>query len=430
MDAQTILDIKPALREFLCAFRRCMGYVGNNAHLETYVCGQLGPLERKSVEPIALAAGVPPRTLQEFLGLFKWNESAVRDVLQRRVAAGHAHPHSVGIIDETSFAKKGNKTACVQRQHCGCLGKTENCMVSVHLGYAAGDFHTLLDGEPFLPEETWHADRPRCRAAGIPDQVVYRAKWQIALGQLERANANGVRFAWLTFDEYYGGKPPFLRELDARGQNYVGEVPSSFYVWTREPEALHRTTARTRKRDRPKLKVRNLKATSVAKIAAHSPVLRAAPWQHYRIRDGTKGPMVGEAKCIPVWIKDENGLPGRPHHLLVARNIDDGTLKYFLSNAPPQTAVETLLLVAFSRHRVERMFEDSKTELGLDHFEVRRYRAICRHLILGAVSHLFLAEFHAAVKKTPRADGAAGADGDLETGAGVEPRGPLFASVG
>jgi SRSO17 transposase len=178
--------------------------------------------------------------LQEFLSLARWDEGAARDRLQRRVARRHGAPNSVGVIDETSYVKKGNETACVQRQHCGAAGKTENCVVSVHLGYAAGDFHTLLDGEPYLPKKTWHNNRVRCRAAGIPDEVVYRPKWQMALQQYRRAVSNGVRFAWMTFDEGYGGKPPFLRELDACGQNYVGEIPVSFVGWTVPPEVLHR----------------------------------------------------------------------------------------------------------------------------------------------------------------------------------------------
>ncbi len=107
-------------------------------------------------------------------------------------------------------------------------GRLKNCVVSVHLGYAAGEFHALLDGELYLPEETWHEDRARCRKAGIPDEGVYRAKWKIALGQIQRALGNGVRFAWLTFDEGYGGKPTFLREIDALGQHDAGGIPSSF----------------------------------------------------------------------------------------------------------------------------------------------------------------------------------------------------------
>ncbi|HEB80129.1 MAG TPA: transposase [Rhodospirillales bacterium] len=280
----------------------------------------------------------------------------------------------------------------------------ENCVVSVHLGYAAGDFHTLLDGDPYLPEESWHNDRVRCRAAGIPDDVVYRPKWQMALTQYRRAVGNGVRFAWLTFDEGYGGKPPFLRELDACGQNYVGEIPVSFVGWTVPPEILHRQLSRDKRMGRPRkfprLKVRHTPACEVRDLLKYSPIVRRIPWVAYRVKDGQKGPMVWEAKCVPFWIKDQRGLPIGPHHLLICRSALDPTeVKFFLCNAPTDTPVTTtLLLVAFDRWRIERMFEDSKGELGLDHFEVRRYGSLCRHLLLTCVSHLFLAEYRQCKK--------------------------------
>ena len=399
MDADTILRIKASLTEYLHTFDDCFGRITARRHLDTYVLGQLSDLERKSIEPMADAAGTPPRDLQQFLGLYRWDESALRDLLQQRVARRHAHRHSVGIIDETSFVKKGDQTACVQRQHCGAVGKPENCVVSVHLGYATPEFHTLIDGTLYLPEETWHEDRTRCRGAGIPEDVVYRPKWRIALEQLRRARANGLRFAWMTFDEGYGSKPPFLRELDALGQNYVAEVPANFHVWTKKPDVLYRDTPGRggRPRQFPRLKQQNNPTLEVRNVATYSPLFRRQDWHDYRVKDGTKGPMVWKVKRLTVWLKDENGLPGAPHHLLVAINALDSTeVKYFLSNAPQDTPVETLLLVAFSRWKIERMFQDGKGELGLDHFEVRKYLSIQRHLIVTCVSYLFLAEFQQA----------------------------------
>lgn len=115
---------------------------------------------------------------------------------------------------------------------------------------------------------------------------------------------------------------------------------------------------------------------------------------------------------MPIWIKDENGLPVGPYHLLIARSVPNPTaVKFFLSNAPADTAVELLLLVAFGRWRIERMFEDSQGELGLDHFEVRRYCSLCRHLLLTCVSYLYLAEFRPRQKKRSATDGVPGADG-------------------
>ncbi len=435
MDAQAILEIRPALTAYLHEFDGCFANVRSQRHLATYVSGQLSDLHRKSIEPMADAAGVPPRTLQEFLSLARWDEGAARDRLQRRVARRHGHPHSIGTIDETSYVKKGDQTACVQRQHCGAAGKTENCVVSVPLGYAAGDFHTLLDGEPYLPQETWHDNRVRCQAAGIPDDVVYRSKWQMALTQYRRAVGNGVRFAWLTFDEGYGGKPPFLRELDACGQNYVGEIPVSFVGWTVPPEILHRQLPCDQRMGRPRkfprLKVRHTPACEVRDLLKYSPILRREPWVAYHVKDGEKGPMVWEAKCVAFWVKDEQKLPVGPYHLLICRNALDPTeVKFFLSNAPMDTPVTELLLVAFDRWRIERMFEDSKGELGLDHFEVRRYGSLCRHLLLTCVSHLFLAEYCQRQKKRRGIDSASGVDGDADAGGPVVLRWPMLAESG
>ena len=166
MDASTIMPLKPELTRFLHQFDPCFGRVTSRRYLDLYVEGPLSELPRKSIEPMADALGVPPRNLQEFLGLYRWDEPAVRDSLQQYVARRHAHPRSVGVVDETSFAKKGQKTAGVQRQHCGAVGKIENCVVSVHLGYATPEFYSLVDGELFLPEKTWQQDRDRCRAVG------------------------------------------------------------------------------------------------------------------------------------------------------------------------------------------------------------------------------------------------------------------------
>ena len=435
MDASTILRIKPELTRFLNQFSGYFGRVTTRRYLNLYVEGQLSNLPRKSIEPMADAFGEPPRNLQEFLGLFRWDEQGLRDALQQYVARRQGHPQSVGVIDETSFVKKGNQTACVQRQYCGAVGKKENCVVSVHLGYATPEFYSLIDGEMFLPEQTWDQDRDRCRAAGIPDDVVYRPKWQMALEQYRRAVANGVRFAWWTFDEGYGGKGPFLRELEGLGQNYVAEVPASFPVWTRRPAVLYRASARDRKHRRwrryPRLKVKNNPKVEVRNVLAYSPRMREIAWQNYYVKEGSKGPMVWQAKRLKVYRADEQGLPTRPYHLLVARNaLDHAEVKYFLSNAPEPTSVETLLQVAFTRWIIERAFEDSKTELGMDHFEVRKFLSIQRHLILSSVSHVFLSEFclrHRGGKSGT--DGLPGPDCHRNAGAAVGAGGTLFAEV-
>lgn len=395
MDAAEIRGLKPKLLNYLRTYRDCFGRSDTRGHLTTYVEGQLSKLDRKSVEPIALAAGVAPRTLQQFLNFLEWDQEQLIDTLQWRVARDHTSDRSIGLIDETSCPKKGDKTPGVQRQWCGATGKQDNCVTTVHLGYAVDDFHCLLDSELFLPE-SWADDRPRCRAAHIPDAIVYRPKWQIALELFDHARANGVSFRYLTFDEGYGGKPEFLRQLAAREQLYVAEVPRTFTGWLSAPyvtDRPYRRHGRGRGRAVPRLGSGSAGAQSVEHHLHRTPGLKDQDWTRFRVKDTQKGPMVWEAKHVMLVPKDENGLPAEPLHLVVARNVRDVlAVKFFVSNAPPETPLKELLHVAFSRWRIERCFEDQKTELGFDHFEGRSYRGLKRHQAITAVTHLFLSE--------------------------------------
>ena len=395
MDADQIRRLKLELTRYLKRFDVCFMRRDTRTHFPVYIQGQLSELPGKSCEPMALASGMAPRTLQAFLAHYCWDEDRMRNRLQQIVGREHAGPNSIGVIDETSDVKKGDKTPGVQRQWCGAVGKKENCMVTVHLGYARGGFHCLVDGDLFLPE-SWSQDRPRCRAAGIADEVVYRPKWQIALALYDRAAENAMHFDWLTFDEGYGSKPLFLQGLEERGQRFVAEVPVTFSCWTAAPlvtDRPYRRGGRGRPRKMPRLRSDARPPSGVKDLLEHSPTLRDQPWVGYHVKDGQKGPIVWEAKHTRIVMKNAEGLPGVALHLIVARNaLDTNEVKYFVSNAPPQTQVSTLLLVAFSRWRVERCFQDQKQEIGLDQWEGRQYLGLKRHLILSCVSYLFLAQ--------------------------------------
>ena len=426
MDIPQIRKLKPKLKKFLKRFDHCFPRKDTRAHLPTYISGQLSDIPEKSVEPIALNAGVAPRTLQEFLSQHHWDHDRLRDQLQHIVRDEHSGPHSIGIIDETSDVKKGDKTPGVQRQWCGSVGKKENCLVTVHLGYAREGFHCLIDGELFLPE-SWSDDRPRCREAGIPDAMVYRPKWKIALELYDHALKNGMHFDWMTFDEGYGSKPDFLRGLNARNQKFVGEVPRSFTGWLKPPRIITRAfhkNGRGRGRKVPRLASGSRPAQGVEEML-EEPIFRDQAWQRWRVKDGKKGPMIWEVKHALFHPKDEDGMPGEAMHLLVARNVLDPKeeVKFFVSNAPPETPVSKLLLVGFSRWRVERCFEDQKSEIGLDQYEGRRYQGLKRHLILSCVSYLFLSRMREefggekpGVDGVPSAYGDRGADPELVAG--------------
>jgi SRSO17 transposase len=429
MDAKTIRGLQPMLARFLKRFDDCFARKDTRAHLAVYVNGQLSDLPRKSVEPIALAAGVPVRTLQEFLSQHRWLEDLARDRLQQIVAEEHACRHSVGVIDETSFVKQGKKTPGVQRQYLGTVGKQENGIITVHLAYAADDFHCLLDGELFLPE-SWARDPARCREAKIPEGMTYRPKTEIALELYDRARANGVRFAWLTFDEWYGGKPAFLRALDGREQRFVAEVPRTLMGWIDAPRVTDRPFHRERGRGRktPRIVSGSRPAVNVENMLKYSPELRDQEWVRYRVKDGQKGPMLWEVKHATFFLQGPDGLPIGPWRLVVARNVlDPSEIKFFVSNASSETSVGTILLAAFSRWRVERCFEDDKGEVGLDHYEGRRYPGLKRHLILSSISYLFLAETNQRLgKKKSRMDGLPSPHGGVGVDSLVVARRPRF----
>ncbi len=241
MTPEQIEELGPAFANYLEQFLFCCDYTQTFDLLGVYCRGLLSDLKRKTCAPIALAAGVAVRTLQEFLKDHHWSFAQARDTLQRHVAAVlPAQPDqglgTVGLVDETGIKKKGTKTPGVQRQYCGELGKKENCLVTVHLGVTRGCYKTLVDADLYLPQ-SWDDDRDRCVEAGIPDAVVYHPKWQLALGQIDRALAQGIVLDWLTFDEGYGDKPGFLGGLDDRRLRYVGEVPRSLACFATVPRA-------------------------------------------------------------------------------------------------------------------------------------------------------------------------------------------------
>jgi SRSO17 transposase len=408
MDVQQIEGMGRPLGKFLGEFEDCFGRSEPREHLRTYVQGQLSNLARKSIEPIALSAKVSPRTLQGFFSYLSWDEQHLRDRVQWIVARDHTHPNAIGVIDESGNPKKGKHTAGVQRQWCGNVGKTDNCVVGVHLGYVAGDFQCLLDSDLFLPKE-WAQDSVRRQEVGIPEEVIFRTKPEIALEQIARSIGNGIRVRAWTFDELYGRGREFLDGLSGLGQNFVGEVPCDFSGWLQEPRVLRHPSPQEkhkegRKRRYPRLSRKTLPAGEVRNLVTYSPVFRKQKWQRFRIKDGETGPVVWEVKHAVFYRRQgPDGLPGPVHTLIVARNVlDPDEIKYFLSNLPIDgrtVTLEWLLWVAFSRWPIERCFEIAKSELGMDHFEMRSWRGIHRHLYLTQVSQLFCARVHQQLRE-------------------------------
>jgi SRSO17 transposase len=394
MTPEQIEDLGPAFADYLQQFLFCCDYTQTFALLGAYCRGLLSDLDRKTCEPIALAAGIAVRTLQEFLRDHRWSFAQARDRLQQHIAA--ALPRlpdddlgCVGLHDETGTVKDGAHTPGVQRQYCGEVGKIENCIVTVHTGVAKGRYKTLFDADLFLPE-SWDQDRDRCQAARIPADVRYRPKWQIALEQLDRARANGIHFDWLTFDEGYGDKPGYLEGLDGREVRYAGEVPKSFRCFGRRP--------------RP-----GQAASRADDLVRHSPSFHRQPGQRVRLARQTVGVQEWEVKAARVWLA---GGAGRTYWLVWARDRRTGEEKYFVSNAAAAEPVERLVRVAFCRWNVEHGIRLSKGEIGFRHFEGRSYVALLRHLVLCCVTLTFVSGRAANLRgEKPGGDGGAGLPG-------------------
>jgi len=384
MTDQEIAGVGPAFAAHLKRFRACFLQPRTAAHFDAYCRGLLSDLPRKSVEPIALAAGTAVRTLQEFLKHSTWDHAAARDILQKRLAGfagglpGDA-TGTVGVIDETSCRKWGDQTPGVQRQYLGCVGKVDNGIVTVHVGLAKGAFHALLDADLYLPK-SWDGDRDRCRAAGIPDDVRHRPKWRLAFEQFARLTANGVAFDWLTFDEGYGAAVPFLRLLSLAGQRFVAEVPVNFTVRDAMDGPARRADAR-------------LTAADAAGGATH------------RVPHQTTAASRWRAATAVVWVAD------REHVLVAAINEVTAEVKYFLTNAT-DVPLRRVVAVAFRRWAVEHCFRAGKQEAGLMDYEGRHYVGLIRHLILALTTLGFVAVHAEGLRGgKPAGDDGAGVPG-------------------
>jgi SRSO17 transposase len=384
MTHEQMAALEPGLRQYLAAFRVCFRKEVTFDYLNTYTLGLLSDCPRKSVEPIALAAEVPVRTLQEFLSSFRWDHARAEVLLRRQVADRPGGP-GIGIIDASGHAKQGDKTPGVQRQWCGETGKIDNCVVGQHLLYTDNDpanpFGCILCSDVFVPE-AWAHDRARCREAGIPDDLAYRPKWRVAIDQVRCAIGDGVRFSYLVFDEDYGSVPGFWRELDALGQVGIGEVRSNCECWA-TPPAYHSPRAEHAPRE-------------VQNLSRHSPSFYGQDWQEVIVKDTTRGPKRWRYKAARVQITDtsrgSNVPSDRRYWLIVTESLETGEIKYFLSNAPASASVLELLRVAFARWHIEKWFERAKQETGFGAFEVRTYDGLIRHWLCSRMAMYFLAD--------------------------------------
>lgn len=245
----------------------------------------------------------------------------------------------MGVVDESAFVKAGRESVGVSRQWCGRLGKTQNCQVGVFLTGVTPGGTALLDAQPFLPEE-WLKDRGRRQKTRVPRRVKFQSKPQIAAEMLRRTLAAGkVRFDWITADELYGDSGEFFDALEGLQQRYLVEVRKNTLVRTVDPATLPGYSTGPKRRQKLG-SYRYQEVRSVQELAAG---LQPDDWRMLKLRQGTKGPLVGEFAVLRVWAMRHNR-PGPPIWLVIRRSLDARQLWYYVSNASADTPWEKLAL--------------------------------------------------------------------------------------
>jgi SRSO17 transposase len=339
--------------------RRAAGFLG----------GLLGGVDRKNGWQLAEHAGeTTPDGMQRLLTSARWDPGALRDDVRGYVVEQLGDPGGVLVVDETGFLKKGTKSARVQRQYSGTAGRIENCQVGVFLAYASGKGRALVDRELYLPKE-WAADAGRRTEAHVPEQVAFQTKPQLAQQMLERALEGGVPAGWVTADEVYGGDARLRAFLEEQDLAYVLAVKATQPLWAASQQGPAEVPAR--------------------ELVAGLP---ARAWRRLSAGDGVKGPRVYDWARVALV---RPGWPGRGFWLLARRRLSDGELAFYACFGPAQTALAELVRVAGVRWAVEECFQAGKGQVGLDHYQVRRYDAWYRHTTLVLVAQAFLAAIRA-----------------------------------
>ncbi len=386
MDVQALRQLKPELDLFLGRYAALFGRDEAQDHANRFVQGLLLGGDRRSVENIAEAIdGCVVRSLQKFIAQSPWSDDDILEELQRHVSEVLGDPDASLNVDETGFPKKGTKSVGVKRQYAGCLGRTDNCQIGVCVNYRSAAGHTLIDRRLFLPEE-WADDGPRRQEAGVPAEVVFRTKPELALEMVQRALERGLPFRWVTADSVYGDSPTFVQGVRGLGRWYVVDTSADARVWLTEPEVLPAGTKGPRGRATTQPRV-TTKPQRVDEVVASLP---AKAWKRIVVAEGSQGPRLYEYAFLWVWFSEE-GLPSGRERLLVRRSLtQEAEVKCHRSNAPAEIAPEKLAQVRGGHWSVEQSFEAGKGECGLDEYETRGWMGWHHHTALSLLALWFL----------------------------------------
>ena len=336
-----------------------------------YLAGLLGPVERRNGWQLAEHLGErTPDGVQRLLRTARWDAEAVRDDLRAYVVERLSDPAAVLVVDETGFLKKGAKSVGVARQYAGTAGRIANCQLGVFLAYASPKGHAFLDRALYLPK-AWADDPERRREAGVPAEVGFATKGELARAMLERAFAAEVPAAWVAGDEPYGNDGGLRRWLEQQHRPYVLAVARSHAVWAAVDGGPRQARAEE----------------LVATVPGDG-------WQRIDVGAGSKGPRVFDWACGRLPFRSAEGWA---QWLLIRRSLArPEELAFYHAYGPAETPVAALARVAGTRWVIEEGFERAKGEVGLDQHEVRSWAGWHRHVTLCLLAHAFLAVTRAA----------------------------------
>ena len=329
--------------------------------------------------------GISARAMQRFLTEARWSDDTVIGRLQEYLAPRLGHPEAVWVFDGSDFPKQGTKSAGVARQYCGRLGKVANCQAGMFLAYVSPLGRALVDKRLYLPG-SWISDQGRCAAAGVPEERrSYRSKTELALEMLERALELGhLGAGWVAGDDAFGMSPSFRDGLAALGMRYVLDVPGSTPVWPLEPAWTcpeYQGSGRPRK---PRLRDGQRRT-----MEQRGDELPDGAWRDITVAQGSQGARTYRFSAQRVRVT-RKGKPGEEIWALYRRNLDGSEPRYYLSNAPADTPLETLAYVGGSRWRIETEFQTEKGDVGLDEYETRSWAGWHHHISMCLLGGAFL----------------------------------------
>jgi SRSO17 transposase len=326
------------------------------------------------------------QSLHHFITHSPWSSNEVIDHIQIDTSYLMGDPEESSLqIDESGFPKQGNSSAGVKRQYCGRLGKVENSQVGVFLGYCNGSLRTLIDGRLYLPED-WSKDPARRTKSGVPDEIPFETKAQIAFDMIQNAQKNGVPFKWIGGDCFYGEQTWFRNDLNAKGFTYIMDIPVDTRVWIDLPQTgiPMRKGSRGRIPTKEKVLEGEPEPIEVSKIANH---LSPDQWSRVFVRETERKDLYIDIVAIRVHPVD-NELPGKKVWLIIRKEDGVEKVKYHLSNAPEDTDLKQLAKMACSRYWIERALEDAKGLAGLADYELRSWQGWHHHIALSLLAML------------------------------------------